>query len=81
MFSQSIPVFALAPILTLWLGYGLLSKFAMALLITYFPITSAFFDGLMNTRKGYLDLAETVGANRIRVLLRIRMPSALPAVV
>ena len=79
MFSQAIPVFALAPILTLWLGYGLLSKFAMAGLIIYFPITSAFFVGLMNTPKGYPDLAETMGANRIRVLLRIRMPSALPA--
>ena len=79
VFSQAIPVFALAPILTLWLGYGLLSKIAMAVLIIYFPVTSAFFDGLMNTPKGYLDLAETMGANRIRVLLRIRMPSALPA--
>lgn len=79
VFSQAIPVFALAPILTLWLGYGLLSKIAMAVLIIYFPVTSAFFDGLMNTSKGYLDLAETMGGNRIRVLWRIRIPSALPA--
>ena len=43
VFSQATPVFALAPILTLWLGYGLWSKVAMALLIIYFPVTSAFF--------------------------------------
>ncbi len=43
VFSQAIPVFALAPILTLWLGYGLWSKVAMALLVIYFPVTSAFF--------------------------------------
>ena len=57
-----IRVLAFVPILTLWLGYGLLSKIAMAVLIIYFPVTSAFFDGLMNTPKGYLDLAETMGA-------------------
>ena len=42
VFSQAIPVFALAPLLTLWLGYGLWSKIVMALLIIYFPVTSAF---------------------------------------
>ena len=62
VFSQAIPVFALAPILTLWLGYGLWSKIAMAVLIIYFPVTSAFFDGLMRTPRGFLDLAQTMGA-------------------
>ena len=47
--SQALPVFALAPVLTLWLGYGLWPKIIMALLIIYFPVTSAFFDGLMQT--------------------------------
>ena len=42
VFSQAVPVFALAPILTLWLGYGLGSKIAMALIIIYFPVTSSF---------------------------------------
>ena len=54
--SQALPVFALAPLLTLWLGYGLWPKILMALLIIYFPVTSAFFDGLMNTPKGMLNL-------------------------
>lgn len=78
VFTQALPVFALAPILTLWLGYGLWSKVAMAVLITYFPVTSAFFDGLMRTPPGYLDLAKTMQANPMRVLLYIRVPAALP---
>ena len=53
--TQSLPVFALAPILTLWLGFGIGSKIAMAVLIIYFPVTSAFFDGLMRTPPGFLD--------------------------
>jgi putative hydroxymethylpyrimidine transport system permease protein len=77
--SQAIPVFALAPILVLWLGYGLASKVAMATLIIYFPVTAAFFDGLRRTDPGWLDLARTMGGSRLAVLLHLRIPAALPA--
>ena len=77
--SQAIPVFALAPILVLWLGYGLASKVAMATLIIYFPVTAAFFDGLRRTDPGWLDLARTMGGSRPAVLLHLRIPAALPA--
>ena len=77
--GQTIPVFALAPLLVLWLGYGLASKVAMAILIIYFPITAALFDGLRRTEPGWLDLARTMGATRLRTLLQVRLPAALPA--
>lgn len=79
VFTQALPVFALAPILTLWLGYGLWSKVAMAVLIIYFPVTSSFFDGLMRTPAGYLDLARTMQATPRAVLWKIRVPAALPS--
>lgn len=78
VFSQTVPVFALAPILTLWLGYGLWSKVTMALLIIYFPVTSAFFDALMRTPPGWLELARVMNATPARVLWHIRVPAALP---
>ncbi|WP_282609302.1 ABC transporter permease [Pelagibius sp. Alg239-R121] len=77
--SQAIPVFALAPILVLWLGYGLASKVAMATLIIYFPVTVAFYDGLRRTEPGWLDLAQVMGGSRWRTLTQIRIPAALPA--
>ncbi|ULG70872.1 ABC transporter permease [Marinobacterium sediminicola] len=77
--SQAIPVFALAPVLMLWLGYGMASKVAMATLIIYFPVTAACFDGLRQTPAGYLQLARTLGASRRAQLLQIRLPAALPA--
>ncbi len=77
--SQAIPVFALAPILVLWLGYGLASKVAMATLIIYFPVTVAFYDGLRRTEPGWLDLAQVMGGSRWRTLMQIRIPAALPA--
>ncbi len=77
--SQAVPVFALAPILVLWFGYGIGSKIAMAALIIFFPVTTAFFDGLRRTEPGWLDLAHTMGAKRWRVLWHLRAPAALPA--
>ncbi len=43
IFAQAVPVFALAPIITLWLGYGAPSKIVIVMLVIYFPVTSAFF--------------------------------------
>jgi len=77
--SQALPVFALAPLLVLWLGYGMPSKIAMAVLIIYFPVTAAFYDGLRRTEAGWLDLARTMGATRGAMLRHIRIPAALPA--
>ncbi|MCW8329943.1 ABC transporter permease [Photobacterium sp. SDRW27] len=77
--SQAIPVFAIAPILMLWLGYGMASKIVMAALIIFFPVTTCCYDGLRQTPSGYLDLAKTMGATRWQILWRIRLPAALPA--
>lgn len=77
--SQAVPVFALAPLLTLWFGYGLASKVAMATLIIYFPVTTTLYDGLRSTNAGWLDLARTMGARPSAILLHIRLPAALPA--
>ena len=78
VFSQAVPVFALAPILTLWLGFGLWSKITMALIIIYFPVTSAFFDALMRTNRDWLGLAQVMGAHPARIMWHIRIPAALP---
>lgn len=79
VFSQAVPVFALAPILTLWLGYGMASKVVMAVLIIFFPVASSFLDGLLATPQGYLDLARCMGARKTATLWRIRVPAALPS--
>lgn len=77
--SQAVPVFALAPVLTLWLGYGLSSKIAMTVLIVFFPLTSVFLDGLLATPEAALDLGRLAAATRWRTLLWLRLPHALPA--
>ncbi len=77
--SQAIPVFALAPLLVLWFGYGMSSKIAMAVLIIFFPVTAAFYDGLRRIEPEWLELAQVMNAKPLAVIRHIRIPSALPA--
>ncbi len=76
--SQAIPTFALAPVLMLWLGYGLASKVAMAAIALFFPVTMCCYDGLRHTQQEWLDLAQTMGATPYSTLRFIRWPAALP---
>jgi putative hydroxymethylpyrimidine transport system permease protein len=77
--SQALPTFAIAPLLVIWLGYGMASKIITTMIMLFFPITSAFYDGLRRTELGWLDLAKTMRAKKWRVFLYIRIPAALPA--
>ncbi len=77
--SQAIPVFALAPVLVLWFGYGMASKIAMAVLIIFFPVTSSFYYGMQRTNPDLLELARIMGAKPLAILRTIIIPSALPA--
>lgn len=79
IFTQAVPVFALAPILTLWFGYGIASKVVMAVLIIYFPVTSAFYDGLTRVPRDILDMAKTMGGTNFQIMRRIKIPHALPS--
>jgi len=77
--SQAIPVFAIAPIFVIWFGYGITAKIAITTLMLFFPVTSAFYDGLRQTNKGWLDFAKVIQASRFRTLIFIKIPAALPA--
>ena len=79
IFAQAVPVFALAPVLTLWLGFGAASKIVIVMLVIYFPVTSAFFDGLMRLPAPLQDMARLMGATPLRRLLFLQVPHALPA--
>lgn len=78
LFSQAIPVFAIAPILVLWFGYGIVSKVIMAAVIIFFPILMTSFDGLRQSSRDYIELAQSMQANRLSILFRIQLPAALP---
>ena len=77
--SQNIPVFAIAPLLVVWFGYGFFPKVLMAAIIVFFPITVSVLDGLRRTDPDLVRLFRTMGATRSQMMWKLRMPSALPA--
>jgi putative hydroxymethylpyrimidine transport system permease protein len=78
LISQAIPTFAIAPLLVLWFGFGMLSKIIIIILMIFFPITSSFYDGLKNTPQHLMDYARVSELGKIRKLLKIQLPSSLP---
>ncbi len=78
--SQTIPVFAIAPLLVLWFGYGLSSKVVMAALIVFFPIVVNTLDGLKGADSDEVNLLKILKANQWQILWKVRVPSALPFV-
>jgi putative hydroxymethylpyrimidine transport system permease protein len=77
--SQAIPIFALAPLLVLWFGFGLSSKVIAATLVIFFPVAASFYDGLRRTETGWMELAQTMRASPYAQLRHIRLVAALPA--
>jgi len=78
--SQTVPVFAIAPLLIVWFGYGMSSKIAMAALIVFFPIVVNTADGLRAADPDMVNLLVILGATPAQILLKIRAPAALPFV-
>ncbi|MBL8700636.1 MAG: ABC transporter permease [Alphaproteobacteria bacterium] len=78
--SQALPVFALAPILVLWFGYGFASKVAMATLVIFFPVAIAAQDGIARTDPVMVLAARSLGLSDLQILRFIRLPLALPTI-
>ena len=76
--SQAIPVFALAPLLVVWLGYGLASKVLMAAVIIFFPITVSLLEGFKSCDPAFRTLFRLMGAGFRQSLVRLYWPWALP---
>ncbi len=76
--SQAIPIIAIAPILIIWLGFGILPKVIVIVLITFFPITVNTVDGLRKADPDMLTLMRTMGASRWQIFKMVEVPSALP---
>jgi putative hydroxymethylpyrimidine transport system permease protein len=76
--SQTVPVFAIAPLLVLWLGYGIMSKVLMAAIIVFFPIVLNTLDGLKAADADIVSLLRVMRASRWQLLRKAQLPAALP---
>jgi putative hydroxymethylpyrimidine transport system permease protein len=76
--SQTIPVIAIAPILVIWLGYGIGPKLAIIALVCFFPVTVNTLDGLRSVDRDQVKMMRTLDASRTQILGRLEIPTALP---
>ena len=79
VFSQTIPIIALAPLLLIWFGFDLLPKVIIVALYCFFPITIAVSDALLHTDAALIDLLRSMRATKWQMLWFVRLPAALPA--
>lgn len=76
--SQAIPVFALAPLLVVWLGYGMAGKVLMAAIIIFFPITVSLLEGFKGCDREFRVLFRLMGAGFWQTMRLLYWPWALP---
>ena len=75
---QSVPKVAIAPIVVLWLGFGLSSKIAIVALITFFPVLITSLAGFNAIDLERIDLLRSLSATRWQIFTKVKFPSALP---
>jgi ABC-type nitrate/sulfonate/bicarbonate transport system permease component len=78
--SQTIPMVALAPLMLIWFGYGLMPKILITALIGFFPIAVNTVDGLRSADRDMLALLRSMGASPAQRFRMVRVPAALPLI-
>jgi ABC-type nitrate/sulfonate/bicarbonate transport system permease component len=76
--SQTIPVFAIAPLLVIWFGFGIWPKVLIAALIVFFPICVNEVEGLRSAEPEMIDLLRSLSASRWHIFRLVEFPASIP---
>lgn len=76
--SQTLPIIVLAPLTIIWFGFGPLPKIALVALFTFFAVAVGIAQGLASADTDAMNLLRTMGASRLQLLVRVRLPTAIP---
>ena len=76
--SQTIPIIVIAPLLLIWVGYGIAPKIIVVILIAFFPITVNTVDGLRSVDTDMVNMMRTLGASRWQIFTKVQVPTAMP---
>lgn len=75
--SQTVPTVAIAPLLVLWLGYGIVPKVVLIVLTTFFPVAVSLVSGFRSVDADVVDLMRTMRASRLQLFWYAKLPAAL----
>ena len=79
--SQAIPIVAIAPLLVIWLGDGILSKVIICALIVFFPVLVNTIVGVRAVAPSLYDLMGSLRASRWQILWKLELPASLPVLL
>ena len=77
--TQTVPAIALAPLLVLWMGFGMAPKITLVVLTTFFPIIVSLLDGYRSVDEDSIKLLRSMGASNFQIFRYIKFPSAIPS--
>lgn len=77
--SQTIPTIAIAPLLVLWMGFGMAPKITLVVVTTFFPISIGLLEGFQSADSDEINLMRSMGAGRLQIFRHIKLPSAMPS--
>lgn len=76
--TQTVPVIAIAPLLVLWFGYGMLPKILLIFLVCFFPLAIGLMQGYASVDPDLVALFNSMGANKWQILFDVKIPSSMP---
>jgi ABC-type nitrate/sulfonate/bicarbonate transport system permease component len=76
--SQSVPVIVIAPLFVIWFGFSLMPKVLIVVIVTFFPTMVGLLEGFASCEKEAMRLLRSMGANRRQLLVKLRLPNAMP---
>lgn len=77
--TQTIPTIAIAPLLVLWMGFGMAPKITLVVITTFFPIVIGLLGGFEGVDKDAVNLMRAMGANRLQIFRYVKLPNAIPS--
>ena len=74
--TQTIPTIAIAPLLVLWMGFGMAPKITLVVITTFFPIAIGLLNGFQSVDEDAINLMRSMGAKRLQIFRIIKLPNA-----
>ena len=76
--TQTIPTIAIAPLLVLWMGFGMMPKITLVVITTFFPITVGLLEGFGSVDQDAVALMRSMGASEMDIFRHVKLPEAIP---
>ena len=79
LISQTVPLIAIAPLILIWFGFGMMPKIIIVVVICFFPILISFLDGMDQVDEDMVHLMKTMGADNLQIFFKLKVPASLPS--